>query len=215
MAITAYPLTWPSGWKRTPAGDTRHAHFKTKSLHASGNYMQSNRLTVAGAVERILNQLSMLRMGREDVIISTNLRVRLDGMPRSDQADPSDAGAAVYWQKGGVGATRCMAIDQYVTVAGNLGAIAATLEAMRAIERHGGAEILDRAFTGFKALAAENDGESWWKTLDIEPTATREQVEAAYRAAARKAHTDVVGGSHEAMVRVNLAREQALAATAI
>jgi len=45
-----------------------------------------------------------------------------------------------------------MAIDIYDTVAGNLAAVAATLDAMRAIERHGGAQILKRAFQGFKAL---------------------------------------------------------------
>ena len=38
-----------------------------------------------------------------------------------------------------------MAIDAYTRTADNLAAVAATLEAMRAIERHGGAQILERA----------------------------------------------------------------------
>ncbi|KVD37855.1 hypothetical protein WJ41_22830 [Burkholderia ubonensis] len=63
------------------------------------------------------------------------------------------AGVAVYWETR-AGARRVMAIDQYTRVADNLAAVAATLDAMRAIERHGGARILERAFTGFAALAA-------------------------------------------------------------
>ncbi|ROU09438.1 hypothetical protein [Lysobacter enzymogenes] len=83
--------------------------------------------------------------------MSTNLTLRRDGLPRSDQREPADPGAAVYWTDC-TGADRCMAVDRYTKTAGNLAALAATLEAMRAIERHGGAEILDRVFTGFTAL---------------------------------------------------------------
>ena len=78
-----------------------------------------------------------------------------------------------------------MAIDQYFRVADNLAAIAATLEAMRAIERHGGAEILDRAFTGFTALPAP---EQPFHVLGVSATATDEEIETAYRRLAMQHH---------------------------
>ena len=76
-----------------------------------------------------------------DSIISTNLKLRLDGLPRSDQKEPDDPGVAVYWQRLSK-PKKVMAIDLYDRIADNLAAIGATLNAMRAIERHGGALIL-------------------------------------------------------------------------
>jgi hypothetical protein len=52
------------------------------------------------------------------------------------------------------GESQCMAIDIYTRIADNLAAVAATIDAMRAIERHGGAQILKRAWMGLKALPA-------------------------------------------------------------
>ena len=94
----------------------------------------------------------MQRLGvhQDDVVVSTNLQTRLDGLPRSNQARPGDPGVCVYW-KPAKSPMRCMAVDRYDEVQDNLAAVAATLEAMRSIERHGGAAILDRAFTGFAA----------------------------------------------------------------
>ena len=43
----------------------------------------------------------------------------------------------------------------------SLAAIAATLDAMRAIERHGGARVLERAFTGFTAVPAPDARKHW------------------------------------------------------
>lgn len=71
-------------------------------------------------------------------------------------------------------------------------AIAATLDAMRAIERHGGATILDRAFLGFQCLPAPN---TWRAVLhyqdDDQPTLT--QVRRVYRDYAKEVHPDRVG----------------------
>src|SRR3954467_15855639 len=93
---------------------------------------------------------------------------------------------------------RCMAIDRYTRVADNLAAIAATLEAMRAIERHGGGAILERAFLGFAALP-EKASSPWWRdVLGISATApaTWPLVEELFRALAKVHHPDV-GGSRE------------------
>ena len=103
-----------------------------------------------------------------------------------------------------------MAIDRYDTVAGNLGAIAATLEAMRAIERHGGAEILDRAFTGFVALAAP--ARSWRDVLDVPaqgPVAYQlARARSHYRASVSANHPDR-GGDVDKMAALNAAWEAA------
>lgn len=141
-----------------------------------------------------------------DAIISTNIEPRLDGLPRSGQAQPKDPGAAVYWKIRSDKTHKVMAIDLYDCVADNLAAIAATLDAMRAIERHGGAMILERAFMGFVALPEPNN---WRHILGLtEETATFEKAEAAYKRLAKTRHPDH-GGSHDQMATINMAFEQA------
>lgn len=196
--VSAYPLSWPAGWKR--AAEHKHGQFK------SGRQW----IGVGAAVERIVEQLRLMGVDRDDVVISTNLKTRMDGLPRADQAEPKDSGAAVYWRPGTDLPMRCMAIDVYWTVADNLAALAATLEAMRAIERHGGAVVMERAFLGFKALPAETEGPSWWSVLQLEADATESDVRAAYTRLARVAHPDAATGSHEAMSALNAARDQGL-----
>ena len=57
-------------------------------------------------------------------------------------------------------------------------------------------------------LNAENEGESWWATLGVSAQATRLEIDAAYKTKLRECHPDS-GGSHDAMVKLNLARDQA------
>lgn len=194
----AYPLSWPNGWKRI-AGSNRK----------NGRFTKNNKwVTVTEGVQRVLIELEKLGVNRNDLVISTNVATRLDGLPRSDQKEPSDPGAAAYWRESHNAPMRCMAIDRYTAVADNLAAIAATLEAMRAIERHGGAEILDRAFTGFAALPAST-GRDWWDVLEVRRDASKDAIEANFKRLLRDRHPDV-GGSHEAMAELNIARDQAL-----
>ena len=145
---------------------------------------------------------------KQDVIISTNVRTRLDGMPQSGERAPEDPGAAVYWQARKQ-ARRCMAVDRYTTVADNSAAIAATLEAMRAIERHGGAQILDRAFVGFAALP-ERASAPWRDVLGLEHgrAIPVEAVEARFKELAMKHHPDK-GGDPERFRQLIQAREDA------
>jgi hypothetical protein len=101
-----------------------------------------------------------------------------------------------------------MAIDRYDRVADNLGAIAATLEALRAIERHGGALILDRAFTGFTALPPPRD----WRAVfgfGRDQVVTIDEVKAKWRQLSAAAHPDREGGSEQKQTELNLAWEQA------
>jgi hypothetical protein len=216
MSKQAYPLSWPDGWKRTPGSQRSRARFNRKERQyrqsslpggQSQTWISTKDLSVSDAIGRVVGELSSMGIGRDDLIISTNIPTRLDGLPRSDRAQPSDPGAAVYWQRGKQ-AMRCMAIDRYDRVQDNLAAIAATLEAMRAIERHGGAEILDRAFKGFAALP-ENASQSWREVLGIHAqTVDLQIVEDRFRVLVKLHHPDR-GGDPQQFDRVVKAREAA------
>lgn len=210
MSIPAYPLQWPDGWKRTPRGSRARAKFgKRRPSTYGGGWQSKGELSIAEAVNRIRAELDRMGIHDDDLVISTNLALRLDGLPRSGQAEPGDPGAAVYWtdRHDKSQPPRCMAIDRYDRVADNLAAIAATLDAMRAIERHGGAEILSRAFTGFVAI--EHQGEDWWDVLQVQRDASREAIDASYRRLRSQHHPDR-GGDSEQFQRVQRAYEKAI-----
>jgi hypothetical protein len=198
FSLTNYPLCWPDGWARVASYARKNGHFKRDRRGVS----------VMDGIQRILFQLNSMRISRDDVLISTNVPTRLDGLPRSDQREPADSGVAVYWRKSQDAPMQCMAIDIYRSVADNLAAVAATLEAMRAIERHGGAQVQERTFRGFAALPAKTDRD-WWNVLDVRRDATRAEIEVNFRALSFARHPDR-GGSNEAMSELNRARTEAL-----
>lgn len=203
--IDRYPLQWPAGWPR--AKTRKRAQFKTmKDSPAMPSGLRPSKiLSVGDGVDRVVAELRRMGVGDWECIISSNVKLGLRGMPLSKGAEPDDPGVAVYWSKG-KGPRRVMAIDIYDRAADNLAAIAATLEALRAIERHGGAIIGERAFTGFDALPPPPD---CWKTLGLSPGASAEAIDAAFRHKARTAHPDA-GGSTDDMARLNQARADAL-----
>lgn len=208
MSIPAYPLQWPEGWPRSRG--RKQAQFgKTETKYNDhGSWKSKADLTMADAMKRVKYELERLGVNVEDdSIVSTNLRLNLAGLPRGDQGEPSDPGVAVYFQKKN-GPMRVIAIDAYHRVRDNLAAIAATLEAMRAIQRHGGAQILERAFTGFDALPAPK---KWWDILEVRQDASLEIIETNFRRLARDRHPDT-GGSNAAMAELNEARAAALEA---
>jgi len=199
FSLTNFPLCWPDGWARMARYARKNGHFKRDGRGVS----------VMDGIQRILLQLNSVNICRDDVLISTNVPPRLDGLPRSDQPEPSDSGVAVYWRKSQNAQMQCMAVDIYNSVADNLAAVAATLEAMRAIERHGGAQVQERTFRGFAALPAKTKRD-WWDVLDVRQDATRAQIEVNFRALSFARHPDR-GGSNEAMSELNRARTEALA----
>lgn len=196
MTIPAYPLQWPDGWKRTDTFRRTRAKFGRQAQSSHGSWKIREDLTIAQAVQRVRDELGRMGIRDDDMVISTNLELRLDGLPRSNQREPSDPGVSVYWTQKRGDAPRCMAIDRYDRVADNLAAIAATLDAMRAIERHGGAEILNRAFTGFTAIEHQR-APAWHVVLDVPAHATTDDVRAAYRSARSLSHPDRPGGNAE------------------
>lgn len=188
MTITADPLCWPPGWKRTP-----------QSRQRVGPFGELGYITIEKAGDRLRDELRQLGAQSNTIIVSTNLRLRNDGRPYSQQRMPKDPGVAVYWKDPYNGAPRCMAADQFTKVEQNIAALAATIKAMRAIERYGGATIIERAFTGFTALPAPivaGMRKPWHQVLDVSPLCTLAEARAAYLRIRSKHHPDKNGGSH-------------------
>ena len=177
--ISAYPLTWPDGWSR-PAQPM-------ESRFGDG---WKNQPSVSKGTDAVLDELRKLGIDRENIIISTNLTLRLDGLPRANQKMPIDSAAAVWWTQNGE--QKVMAIGQYCKVGCNLWAIAKTLETMRGIQRWGGGEILERTFTGFTALPHFSEPSPWRQLFDYHGNDLKE-AEAIFKQLRSKSHPDKGG----------------------
>lgn len=171
--ITNYPLAWPVGWGRTKPYDRKSSQFGRHSIISSARYLE--------------NEIRLMR--GSSMIISTNLRVRNDGIPYSNQRMPDDPGVAVYfdWKKKPI----VFACDKYRTVEDNLWAIVKHLEALRGQERWG-VGSLDQAFAGYQALPDPNRRE-WWEVLHVAPTASNDEIKQAYLRLAKQHHPDAGG----------------------
>lgn len=207
-----FPLSWPSGWKRTLPLARERAHFgKSQSYEGSrradGTTEKLTRkavLTTVDATRRLQGELD--RLGAVKAILSTNVELRLDGTPRADRRDPGDVGAAVYFEL--LGKPLCLACDKWDRVADNIAALAQHIDALRRIERYGVGR-LEQAFAGYAALPPT--AEDWAIVLGVKPTATREEIQSAHRKLASEHHPDK-GGRSEDMARINQARDVALKA---
>lgn len=196
--VTASPLTWPHGWKRTPAGHRVDARFGSRKKQTNG-YHALQKITVAHAVDAVYVQLRMMGFGDWQSILSTNLNLRLDGIPRSGQPEPQDTGASVWWRKDTDQPYKVLAIDQYDRVADNIYAIAKTLEAMRGIGRWGSGEILERTYTGFTALPGPDTagGVDHYQVIGAQAGDSPTDLSQAYRRALSAAHPDKGGSSDQ------------------
>jgi hypothetical protein len=191
-----FPLSWPDGWPRTPSHQRRRAAFGTKQRN---DYKRQ--LTVATAMGRLIGQLA--RLGAKSELLSTNLDIRLDGLPRSGQAEPEDRGAAVwFWLKK---KPLCLACDKWDRVADNIGAIAHHIDALRRIDRYGVGSI-EQAFAGYVALPPK--ATEWWVILGVRPDASLDEVNARFRELARANHPDA-GGNVAEFQRLTEARRAA------
>jgi hypothetical protein len=200
-AIPRYPLMWPVGWRRTPRNVRQAGRFKQKRQDQAGTTW----ISAFTATQRLERELD--RLGGEDPTLSTNVKVRMDGRPYSDK-EPEDAGAAVYFRF--KGRATVLACDRYWRVADNIAAIAAHVEAVRAIDRFGVGTV-EQALAGYRALPADTAAD--WRTVfgfAEADAVTAEALQARFRDRAAVAHPDR-GGTDEAMAHLNRAREFALA----
>jgi hypothetical protein len=192
----AFPLNWPAGWPRTLA---RRDNIRFK-------------VSFARARNDIVNGLRVF--GARDIVISSNVPLRGDGLPYADGEMVSgvkrDPGVAVYWTR--KGRPFSIACDQWRHVRHNLRSIGLAVEGFRAIERSGASNLLERAFSGFSALPSSivtAPPRDWWVVLDLRARpASLDEARAAYLRMTRAHHPDV-GGSVERMAEINLAWEQA------
>jgi hypothetical protein len=208
---TRYPLAWPRGWIRTK---TRRVAMFSKNPRRTTTDGQAYRLraalSVGDGLERLAGELR--RLGARRIVISSNLRTNLDGTITAKQAKQlDDPGVAVYFHLHD--APRVLACDRWTSAADNMAAIAGHIEAIRAQDRYG-VGTLDQAFAGYAALPpiGGSQGGDWRAELGLGPTelVSPNVVEARYRKLVHDRHPDH-GGSHDAIVRLNLARDAARA----
>ena len=157
----ASPLHWPIGQQRTPSY-RRKRNPLWKSATVSTACVQIER-----EVERI--------EGR-DLVVSTNLALRIDGFPRSGQPEPTDPGAAVFFVR--KGKRIALACDRYQTVRENLRAIGMHLEALRSAPAvrvtmlADGTEFVVVGWpgdTGHAVILTRSSGETAWRQLSALP----------------------------------------------
>lgn len=169
----AYPLYWPDNWPRSKY--QKRARFGDHSVN-------EGRRTLADQVRLF---------GGTDLIISSNLELRLDGNPRSNQKQPGDRGVAIFFKRNKE--DMALACDVYTTVEDNLWALCRTLDALRQIERDGSPALINRAFKGFAALPDPNQ-RKWWEVLGLPETADNAMIKSRYIELAKQYHPDRSGG---------------------
>lgn len=195
---TSFPLSWPDGWKRTAK------HLRRDSPFKRGASYSARRRSMEEARRELANELS--RLGGRKEILSTNVKLRIDGLPYSNQAQPDDVGVAVYFELKGKPVS--LACDKWNRVEDNIWAIVKHIESIRGQDRWGVGSV-EQAFRGYMALPApgQSSGMQWWSVLGVPINASAEQVKDAYRILAAKHHPDKEGGNTENFLRVQQAWE--------
>lgn len=191
-SVSRFPLEWPLGWKRSRS--RTYGRFK------------KNRewISIFEATRRLETELD--RLNAKNPVLSTNVSLRLDGRPRSDE-NPKDPGAAIYFSFRGKATV--LACDTYTMVAQNIAALAAHLEALRAIERYGVGTI-EQALAGYKALPADSAAD--WRAVfgfSADSRPTLDQIDARFKEWAKQKHPDR-GGTDVEMAHLNRARDYTL-----
>ncbi len=194
----AYPLHWPEGWPRT---------LERKRLWSLPGGRGATPEWDAG-LDRLTGELR--RLGAVNIVVSTNQPLRRDGLPYLATRRIEDPGAAVFFMFDR--RQMAMAQDRYELLADNIRSLALAIEGMRQMQRHGGGHMMERAFAGFAALPppSATNGRPWTEVLGLSATASRDEIEKAYRRRAKTAHPDH-GGSTEAMATLNVAYDEARA----
>lgn len=202
MTAEAFPLEWPAGRPRTDRWRRERGKFDVTFARARDN--------IVAEVGRLAG-----RLPDPQIVISTNIALRRDGLPLANQRQPDDPGVAVYflYKK----RQMSFACDRWEKIEHNMQAIAKTIEALRGIARWGTGDMLEAAFTGFTALPPPGAGapppgpapRKHWRDVFGTGVTNREQLQDVYRRLAGAYHPDR-GGDPAKMADLNAAREQAL-----
>lgn len=187
---TAHPLDWPDGWPKTPP----HQREDGRARFARGTGWNDRKFWTLHSAETGLRE-EIERLGGADVVVSCNLTRRPDGGIRANQRTPESPGVAVYFTFGGDQVV--MARDAFTRVEENLRSLTLAIQGMRQLERHGGGQMMKRAFRGFAALPPPDasiqmggPGElprPWHDVLGVATDARWSEVRSAYRERMREA----------------------------
>lgn len=200
--LGAYPLQWPAGKPRTESPQP--------SRFGTNTWDKSRRVTLGRAIRELHEELD--RLGAVNEVVSTNLKLRNDGLPRASQRAPDDPGVAVYFQI--YDADRrayddvCLTCDRWNKIACNIWSITKSIEALRGLERWGGGDMVRAAFTGFIALP-EPAAKPWWAVLGFhsEADALAGDFETAARKLMQQHHPDTGDGDAWQFDQVRKARD--------
>ncbi len=192
-----FPLDWPLGFPRSE--EQKAGRFSSLKDH------YNTPLTDRQAATRMLSELDKFnkvghprRVPLDSVVVTSNLEARKDGTLAQQRRNPEDRGVAVYFELDG--RSRVIPCDTYHQVADNLAAVAATLSALRTLERHG-TGLMERAFTGFEALPAPTP-KSWWVVLGVKEDTPNVFVQAAYVRLRSQHHPDKPTGDTDKFMEV-------------
>lgn len=166
---------------------------------------------MASARDALLYEIRLL--GGKLPVLSTNLLLRQDGLPRSGQRQPDDSGVAVYFTY--KSKQMCFACDKWQKIEHNIQAVRKTIEALRGIERWGTGDMVEQAFSGFATLGHDSIKRSWREVLGFTPDESPSLVDVknSYRKLSMIHHPDR-GGSDEAFQEISNALAEANAAIA-
>ncbi len=166
--VEAYPLNWPIICPRAKVRE--FSRFKT---------------SFGRARDELLNEISL--MGGSGTILSTNIPIRNDGLPYAKFATPKDPGVAVYFSH--KSNPMCFACDRWIKIEDNIQSIRLTIGALRGIERWGASDMLEKAFSGFRALP--DLSKNWWDVLGVPKTADPQTVKTSRNTLMKRYHPDV------------------------
>lgn len=193
MSAEAFPLYWPEGWPRHRGARDSDSRFAGRAYG----------LGMGRARDQLLSELNLL--GAKNVVVSSNVALRLDGLPYADQRRLDDPGVAVYFTL--KDRPLVMANDRFISVAGNFRSLALAISAMRQLERHGGGTMMERAFSGFAAITPPDWKKPWREVFGVKPE-WKGDVTTLYREKAKLRHPDT-GGSDTLMAELNVAYDEA------
>jgi len=188
--IDAFPLAWPLGYPRH-----------------EGNKITSRFIcTLDKAINGVFREVKLLK--GKSVIISTNIPLRKEGnFYASLKPVSEDLGVAVYFTYKNEQKVICC--DAYKTIAENIRAIEKSINAIRGLENWKCSDILNQAFSGFKALPKKTE-QNCWHVLKIAKTTDLTAVRKAYTTLAKMHHPDAAEGSHVMFIKLREAYEQAI-----
>jgi len=184
--------------------DVRFRHFVDPKLHKSRKRAQF-RATLEKTFDALEYELN--RLQAKEILIEAGFKnsdIRNNGWPRGG-AKPEHPAIVLHFTSKGKALS--FPSDAHETYHQNLHAVALTLEALRAVDRHGVSKG-EEQYTGFAQLAAPGESESLaWAAKTVaelsQHYSTAERIIAkdgdyigAFRAAVRIVHPDV-GGKRE------------------